>query len=278
MKDLQNYCLKNHNTFKIIVNARRFISFENTLEFVSFANNNKDIFKEKFLITGEGSNILYTGDFEGTVIHPETKSLSVISEDKDFILIKADAGIIWDDFVAETMALKAYGLENLSLIPGTIGASVVQNIGAYGAEAGDFVDSVEYLCLQDFVVKTIDKKQCKFAYRNSIFKNDLKNKIIVLSVTYKLSKKTLCNTEYADIQTYCGQDDELTHEKIRNAVIEIRNKKLPDPDSTGNAGSFFKNPIINSESFDKEITISIYKNENLNSFDKRSRRLIINDE
>ncbi len=249
MKDIQNYCLRDNNTFKISAKAKRFISFDNTSEFVDFANRNRDIFNNKFLITGEGSNILYTSDFDGTVIHPETKGFSVLSKEGDYIYIKADAGIVWDDLVAKTIEVNAYGLENLSLIPGTVGASVVQNVGAYGAEAGDFTHSVEYLCLTDFEIKTLKKEECLFAYRNSIFKNELKNKAIVLSVIYKLNKKAVCNAKYADIQRFFDESETLTPEKIRTAVIEIRNKKLPDPDLTGNAGSFFKNPIIEKQQF-----------------------------
>ncbi len=249
MIDIRKYCLKNNNTFKISVIADRYISFDDPFEFVDFAKENRNIFKRKFLLTGEGSNILYTRDFDGTVIQPKNRTISMVSQNNDYLFVKAGAGYNWDEFVDETMKLEAYGLENLSLIPGTVGASVVQNIGAYGAEAGDFVYSVEYLCLNDFTVKIISGDKCKFAYRDSIFKKELKDKAIVLNVTYKLNKIAIVNAEYADIQSFFESGEELTAQKIRNAVVEIRNKKLPDPEIIGNAGSFFKNPIIDDKLF-----------------------------
>jgi len=249
MKDIRNYCLKEHNTFKIDVLADRFISFDDSSEFIQFAQGNNALFNHKFLITGEGSNLLFTKDFNGTIIHPETKAIGVVRESSDYIYIKAEAGINWDDFVADTISRGGFGLENLSLIPGTVGASVVQNIGAYGAEAADFVDSVDYFCLSDFKVKTISKNDCDFAYRNSIFKNELKGKAIVLSVVYRLSKNAVCNTSYADIQNYFKAGEELNPSKIRKAVIDIRENKLPDHKKIGNAGSFFKNPIIEKQQF-----------------------------
>ncbi len=263
MKDIQNYCLKNNNTFKISVNASRFISYNNTSEFVDFVSRNKDIFQGKFIIVGEGSNILYTEDFNGVVIHPETKNINVLYTDDEVCRIKADAGIIWDDFVEKTIEMGAFGLENLSSIPGSVGASVVQNIGAYGSEAGDFVFSVEYLSLVDFKIYTLTKSECYFAYRNSVFKNALKNKAIVLNVVYELKRISSCNTKYADIKNYFSDDDELFPAKIRSAVIDIRNKKLPNPENIGNAGSFFKNPIIEKSQF----TVLLDKYPNLRFYE-----------
>ncbi len=251
MKDIQNYCLRDYNTFKIDVRAQRFISFDNNSEFVEFVNKHRNVFSENFLIIGQGSNLLFTEDFNGTIIHPETKSIRIINENEDSCFIQSEAGVIWDDFVSQTLGLKAYGLENLSLIPGTVGASVVQNIGAYGVEAGDFVHSVKYFCLEDFVIKTLNKEECQFAYRNSIFKNKLKQKAIVLSVDFMLTKNPDCNIDYTDIRNYFGNEKSITPELLRDAVINIRNKKLPDPDVTGNAGSFFKNPVINKQTFNQ---------------------------
>lgn len=250
MKDTSNYCLKSLNTFKIDVNADRFISFDNIDEFILFAKENQDIFKEKFIVTGEGSNLLFTCDYKGTVIHPETKTFGILQETDNHFIVQSEAGLKWDDFVEETLNLKAYGLENLSLIPGSVGASVVQNIGAYGVEVGDFVKTVKYLCLEDFVIKTISGKDCGFSYRNSIFKNELKNKAIVVAVDFKLNKKPECNTNYADIKSYLTDNVIVTPLFIRETVIKIRNKKLPDPDIIGNAGSFFKNPVIDKDQFD----------------------------
>lgn len=250
MKDIPNYCLKSLNTFKIDVNADRFISFDNLYEFLLFAKENKNIFKQKFIVTGEGSNLLFTKDFNGTVIHPETNIFGILKETDTHYIVQSEAGLKWDDFVDETLKLRAYGLENLSLIPGTVGASVVQNIGAYGVEVGDFVDKIKYICLEEFVIKTITGEDCGFSYRNSIFKNELKNKAIVVAVDFKLKKKSECNTNYADIQSYVADNVPVTPMFIRDVVIKIRNKKLPDPDIIGNAGSFFKNPVIDKLQFD----------------------------
>ena len=251
MKDFSNYCLKSLNTFKIDVNADRFISFDNLYEFILFATENKDIFKQKFIVTGEGSNLLFTCDYDGTVIHPETKRFGILQETDNHYIVQSEAGLKWDDFVEETLKLQAFGLENLSLIPGTVGASVVQNIGAYGVEVSDFVDKLKYLCLEEFVIKTISGDECQFSYRNSIFKNELKNKAIVVAVDFRLNKIPECNTNYADIKTCISDIADVTPMFIRKTVIDIRNKKLPDPDIIGNAGSFFKNPIIDKVKFDE---------------------------
>ncbi|MDD2634497.1 MAG: UDP-N-acetylmuramate dehydrogenase [Bacteroidales bacterium] len=251
MNDILNYSLKSLNTFKIDVNADRFISFDNLYEFLIFAKENKNIFKQKFIVTGEGSNLLFTKDYNGTVIHPETKVFGVLNETDTHYIVQSEAGLKWDDFVENTLKLEAYGLENLSLIPGTVGASVVQNIGAYGVEVGDFVDKVKYICLEDFVIKTITGNDCQFSYRNSIFKNELKNKAIVVAVDFKLNKIPECNTNYADIKRCISDNVDITPMFIRKAVIDIRNKKLPDPDIIGNAGSFFKNPVIDKTKFDE---------------------------
>jgi UDP-N-acetylmuramate dehydrogenase len=251
MKDIPNYCLKQHNTFKLDVKCKRYISFDNLYEFVLFGKENQQIFCDKFLVVGEGSNLLFTKDFDGTIINPQTKNFGILRETETEIIIQSEAGLKWDIIVEETLKLNAFGLENLSLIPGTVGASVVQNIGAYGVEVSDFVESVKYFCLEDFVIKTLTKEQCKFDYRNSIFKNELKNKAIVVAVDFNLKKTPACNTTYADIQKYFQSDNDITPIKLRNAVINIRNEKLPDPIVVGNAGSFFKNPVVNTTKFNQ---------------------------
>lgn len=251
MKVYENYCLKNNNTFKISVNASKYVEYSSNDEFVNFVNENHDVFKGNFLIVGEGSNLLFTKDYQGMIIHPKTNSIKIVSKDDSYIYVEADAGYDWDEFVEWTIQQNAFGLENLSLIPGTVGASVVQNVGAYGAEAGNFAHLVTYIDLNDFTVKTLSNNQCKFDYRNSIFKNKLIGKAIVLKVVYRLLKEESCNTNYTDIQNYLNGSKEVNPRIIREAVIDIRNKKLPDPDLVGNAGSFFKNPIINAEEFAK---------------------------
>lgn len=250
MKIYRNYCLKKHNTFSVDAIASIFAEYTTDDEIIEYIRTNEGKFKQvKHLIVGEGSNLLFTGDFYGMVLHPLTKYISVQSEDNDFCLIEAAAGVIWDDFVGWTSSHMAFGLENLSLIPGTVGASAVQNVGAYGVEAGDYIHSVKYIDLHSGELISLSSEQCKFSYRNSIFKNELKNNFLILSVTYKLSRKPVINTEYADLRNCFDGRSDVSPREIREAVINIRNNKLPDPEITGNAGSFFKNPVIDKPKF-----------------------------
>lgn len=249
MQIFKNCSIKKYNTFGIDVKASVLVEYDHDDEIIDFLKSNQDKIL-KLLVVGGGSNLLFQNDFDGLIIHPVGQRKEVIKEDENFIFIKASAGYVWDKFVEDTLNSKAYGLENLSLIPGTVGASVVQNIGAYGVEAKDFVDEVECLDLNSYEIKTIKKFDCKFAYRNSIFKNQLKDKVLVLNVIYKLFKQPKLNCEYTDIQKYFNGKTDVSAKDVREAVINIRNFKLPDPEQIGNAGSFFKNPIINQEKFD----------------------------
>ncbi|MCK9255639.1 MAG: UDP-N-acetylmuramate dehydrogenase [Bacteroidales bacterium] len=247
----RNCSIKQYNTFGIDVKASVLIEYEHDEEIIRFIVSHQDKCRQvKHLILGEGSNLLFRDDFYGLIIHPVGKKLDLVNEDENYIYIKASAGYIWDDFVEDTLNSKAFGLENLSLIPGTVGASAVQNIGAYGSEAKDFIFELEYLDLDSHEIKILKNSECKFAYRTSIFKNDLKNKALILNVTFKLLKFPNINCDYADIQKYFNNKTNITAKDIREAVINIRNIKLPDPKKFGNAGSFFKNPIINQEKFE----------------------------
>jgi UDP-N-acetylmuramate dehydrogenase len=250
MNIYKNYCLKENNTFKVNVNADTFIEYDSDAEILLYFNDNKEIFSSNLMVLGEGSNILFTDNFTGTIIHPKTKEINILKEFNDKIFVKASAGVIWDDFVEWTIKNKAYGLENLSLIPGTVGAAAVQNIGAYGSEVGNFIDSVTYFDLKDKRVVTISGKECEFGYRCSIFKTELKNRILILSANFCLNKFPVLNTDYADIKNFFGTKTDINALELRNAVIQIRNNKLPDPKIIGNAGSFFKNPVVNREIFD----------------------------
>jgi len=212
--------------------------------------SNEKLLEDKFLVLGEGSNILFTDNFKGTIFHPATKKIEVEQELDNNVIVRVSAGLIWDDFVAWTINNNYYGLENLSLIPGTVGAAAVQNIGAYGSEAGNFIDSVTYYDLRDKSVVTLSCKECEFGYRCSIFKTALKNRIIIMSVKFCLNKFPALNTDYADIKNFFGTKTDINPLELRNAVIQIRNNKLPDPKIIGNAGSFFKNPVVNKVKFD----------------------------
>lgn len=251
MKVLYNYNLIKHNTLGLNASAYRFIEYYNDNEIIEYIEKEPEIFKADFFIIGKGSNLLFSNDYSGTIIHPATENINIISQDEDCFYIEASAGVTFCNFIEWTINNKAFGLENLSNIPGTVGASAVQNIGAYGAEAAEYIDMVKYYDLVDNKIKTIKNIDCKFGYRNSIFKNELKNKTIILSVTFKLFKNFNPNLSYVDVKNYFENDSrkEITAMSIREAVISIRNQKLPDPDKVGNAGSFFKNPVITKSDF-----------------------------
>ncbi|MCK5822551.1 MAG: UDP-N-acetylmuramate dehydrogenase [Bacteroidales bacterium] len=242
-KLFENYSLKNHNTFGIDVNARYYYEFSATEEIVFFLRENP-VSKIKKIILGLGSNIVFTKDFDGIVIHPKVRGLQVVEETTEHVLLKIGAGEIWDNFVNYCCKKNYGGAENLSLIPGMIGASPVQNIGAYGVEAKDIIEEVEAVNIETQEIKKFRNQDCKFEYRNSIFKNELKGKYIVTYVTYKLSKKPVLNICYGKIKDELKKFNKKDISTVREAIINIRNRKLPDPEKIGNAGSFFKNPII----------------------------------
>lgn len=247
-----NINLKPYNTFGLSAKISTFILFNNAEELrVVFSEMKND---EKWFILGGGSNILITKDFKGTFLKSTADNISEIKQDERYVWIKADAGVDWDYFVEKTINMNLYGLENLSYIPGSVGASPVQNIGAYGAEAKDTIYSVEYFDTKTQSVETIYANKCDFGYRDSIFKRDLKGRAIVLSVTYKLSKIFTPNLTYSHLAEYFNQQSEITAKSVRDFVINIRRLKLPDPKEIGNGGSFFKNPVITKEHF-KELSL-----------------------
>lgn len=247
----KNISLKEYNTFHVEASAKYFCEVNDLIELESlFAD---DRFRdEKKLILGGGSNILFTKDFNGIVIKNNIGGIEVISEDQESILIKVGAGNDWDEFVEYTVSSGFNGLENLSLIPGTVGASPIQNIGAYGVEVKDVIETVNGFDLEDFKEKTFTNSECRFDYRDSIFKSELKNKFMVTSVVFNLSKDGKVKSNYEAIKNYISEKNirEITPSEIRKAVIEIRKSKLPDPQEIGNAGSFFRNPVITKEKFE----------------------------
>jgi len=245
-----NYSLKKHNTFGIDVKTKYFFNFQTVKELQSFIKEKK-YSKLPIIIIGEGSNLLFTKNFEGVVIYPQIKGIEIISQTEDYYFVKAGAGIIWDNFVKHCVENNWQGAENLSLIPGTVGATPVQNIGAYGVEAKDIIHSVEYVSLKNGEVYEIEQKDCKFEYRDSIFKNSLKNKTVVTNVIFKLNKKHQFNIDYKGITDELKQFKQINIQNIREAIIKVRNSKLPDVSKIGNAGSFFKNPIIDKNLLEK---------------------------
>jgi UDP-N-acetylmuramate dehydrogenase len=198
----------------------------------------------KKLITGSGSNLLFGGDFQGLIIHPDMKDIRIFREDKKYVYLRVGAGVEWDSLVEYATDRGWGGLENLSLIPGCVGASPVQNIGAYGAEAKDTIESVEFLELEGGEKRILQASECDFGYRDSIFKKELKGKVVITYVTFRLTKVPVVNIDYADVMAALSALPSPSVGDVRKAVIDIRKSKLPDPEVVGNAGSFFKNPVV----------------------------------
>lgn len=249
MQVQHNISLKPYNTFGIDVQAKQFVSVENTDDLKTIFSSEK--FPNKFIIGG-GSNMLLTKDIDALVIHLNLKGKTIVSENDNHVFIKAEAGENWHDFVLWTLDQNYGGLENMSLIPGNVGTSPIQNIGAYGVELKDVFESCEVLNLDTLTIKTLTNKDCQFGYRNSIFKNEAKGKYIILNVTFKLTKKNHnLQTNYGAIisQLETMNVTNPTIQDVSKAVIAIRQSKLPDPKEIGNSGSFFKNPIISTEQF-----------------------------
>ena len=241
---IQNVQLKEYNTFGISVEAGSFLSVQSAEDLVSFFSQNPAYLKEDRLILGGGSNLLFTEDFDGLIIHPEIKGINILNESAETVELGVGAGEVWDDFVDYCVENGWGGVENLSLIPGKVGAVPIQNIGAYGVEADSSILQVNILDLNTFELKCLTNKECKFGYRKSIFKNEFKNRYLVTSVVFRLLKVPAFNLSYGVLKTELANSDEINLKTVRQAVISIRNSKLPDPKEIGNAGSFFKNPIV----------------------------------
>jgi UDP-N-acetylmuramate dehydrogenase len=253
MQIYAGYSLKRLNTFGLNVVADYYVKFVEEAQIIEFLEARLKHFS-KHMILGGGSNVLFTNNFPGLVIHMANKGISLVDESDHSVVVKAAAGEIWDDLVAFCTTRNWGGLENLSLIPGTVGAAPIQNIGAYGVEQKDcFYELTAYDKFNNKIV-TITNAECKFLYRESIFKNREKGRYIILSVSYKLSKKPSLHLEYGGILQelrLIGMEGDFSIGDVRNAVINIRKRKLPDPEVIGNAGSFFKNPSVEASAFVK---------------------------
>lgn len=251
MNIFENYPLRPLNTFHIEATARYFAS-------ASAVDDAREILSsERFkslprLILGGGSNILFTRDFNGIVIKNELKGIGLVHEDADHYYVKAGAGENWHLFVMHCIDHGYAGVENLSLIPGNVGAGPMQNIGAYGVELKDVFHELEALNIQTLDVETFSNAECRFGYRESIFKREAKDRYIITSVTFRLNKKPVFNTSYGAIEKELEAMNvqELSIRAISQAVINIRSSKLPDPAKIGNAGSFFKNPVVSVEKYE----------------------------
>jgi UDP-N-acetylmuramate dehydrogenase len=240
----ENYSLKQHNTFGIEARAKYFFEFTDVEDLSVFLNSNETIKDEKIIIIGEGSNILYLNDFDGLVIHPNLPGIQIIKEDRQNIWIEVGAGEVWDEFVQYSVDYQLGGIENLSLIPGSVGAAPVQNIGAYGQEVGNIVEKVKGFDLKTNMPVEFSAEQCEFGYRSSIFKSKLKNSFIITSVVFRLEKFPEFVLNYGQVEEKVKEKGEVNLHTIREAIIKIRQSKLPDVKELGNAGSFFKNPEV----------------------------------
>lgn len=241
---IENAPLKQFNTFGIEANAKYLCLYHKPDDLKYFIEKGPLDRDEQMIILGGGSNTLFTGDFNGVVIHPVNNYIEIIDENNEYCLVKAGAGTNWDELVAWAVDRGLGGIENLSDIPGSIGAVPVQNIGAYGVEAKDTIHHVHLVSFDNASEKTISNKDCNFGYRTSAFKNKFKNRYLVDSVTFKLSKKPVFVTHYGSIAEELAKLGEVTLKNLREIIIRTRKSKLPNPDEIGNAGSFFKNPVI----------------------------------
>ena len=250
MDILIDYSLQKLNTFGLNVTAKYFIQLNSVEQIVELIKS-KIFQEEEHLIIGDGSNLLFTKDFNGLVIKVAIGGIHVVKEDKTSFFVKAGAGVEWHNLVNSCVRANFGGIENLSLIPGTVGAAPIQNIGAYGVELKDTMEALEAIELQTGKKRYFLNRECNFGYRDSIFKNELKDKFIITNVVFRLSKLPILNTQYGKIQEVLNTLDkkELTIQDVSNAIIKIREEKLPDPKKIGNAGSFFKNPVIPVELF-----------------------------
>lgn len=251
MEFQQNVSLQLYNTFGIDVSADHFVEVSSLEELRELIKN--EMFKQPRLILGGGSNILFTKNFEGLAVKLSLKGITVVSENEDEVALKIGAGEVWHDLVLYCIDNGWAGIENMSLIPGTVGAAPMQNIGAYGVEIKDVFENLEAINLKTGKLEVFNAEACDFGYRWSVFKGELKDQFIITSVTLRLNKKPTFKTDYGDIKNTLKEMgvSKPTIKTISDAVISIRKRKLPDPKEIGNAGSFFKNPEIPQEQFDE---------------------------
>lgn len=242
--------LKAFNTFGIDVSANFFTEVSNE-DHVRAVIESNEFKSNENLILGGGSNVLFTKNFDGIVIKNNLQGIEVIEESDDHVLVKVGGGVIWHEFVLHSINQGWNGIENLSLIPGNVGASPMQNIGAYGVEIKDIFEELEAINIHTGEIDYFNNEACEFGYRESVFKRKLKGQYLISRVTYRLSKKGHFNTSYGaiDQQLEAMNVTNLTSKSISEAVVAIRQSKLPDPKEIGNSGSFFKNPVVTNKAF-----------------------------
>ncbi|MCH5328927.1 MAG: UDP-N-acetylmuramate dehydrogenase [Coprobacter sp.] len=246
----ENYSLQAHHTFHLPVSARWYVEYGSTEELKNLLQT--DLVKQHPLLhIGGGSNLLFTKDYEGVVLHSAIRHIEILEEDEDSVQLSVGAGVVWDDFVSHCVENNWGGVENLSLIPGEAGASAVQNIGAYGVEVKDVIERVNVVEVSTGQEYQFTRAECRYGYRESIFKKEWKGRFIVTSVVYRVQKNPVFNLTYGHLEEALSGYGEITLKNIRETVIAMRNSKLPDPDKTGSAGSFFMNPVIARSQYDR---------------------------
>lgn len=254
---LEDYPLITHNTFGVDVHTKYFFEFTELEDLDVFLKSNQTWKEEEILILGEGSNVLFLNNFDGLIIHPNIPGVQIVNEDRQHVWVEVGAGENWDEFVMYCVDCQFGGVENLAFIPGNVGAAPVQNIGAYGQELSSVVEAVKGYDLNAQEYVEYSKASCQFSYRDSIFKNKLKNRFIILSVIFKLDKYPEFQLDYNKLEEKVAEHGEVNLQNIKKAVVDIRSSKLPDVNDIGSAGSFFKNPIV-----DKELAEKIDKDHN----------------
>lgn len=242
----ENILLAPYLSFGTDGRAKRLVEWHTVEELLHYLHSEegKEHLAGRWTILGEGCNTLFTEDFDGTIIRSAAKGIEVLEESASHLIIRAMAGEVWDDVVAWSTQRGLWGMENLSAIPSSVGASAVQNIGAYGTEAKDVIEWVEYVDLTTLSECRIPASECRFGYRESIFKGDLAGRVIITAVVYRLERSATPRLDYGTLRPEVEKAGDYSPEGIRRAVIAIRESKLPDPKKIGNAGSFFKNPIL----------------------------------
>jgi UDP-N-acetylmuramate dehydrogenase len=244
IRSYTDYPLRKHHTFGTEASAKYYFEFTETEDLQRFLAANKEWHNWPLLILGEGSNLLFVNDFAGLVVYPNIPGITIAHEDRNNIWLEVGAGVGWDDLVEYAVFNRWGGIENLSLIPGKVGAAAVQNIGAYGMEIQSQIESVTGFDLETQTEYTLDVADCQYAYRDSIFKNQMKDRFIITSVSFRLDKFPEFILNYGDLKTEAEKLGAVNLRNIRKAVVGIRESKLPDPKAIGNAGSFFKNPVV----------------------------------
>lgn len=247
----ENYDLKSHNTFGVEARTRYFFEFTEPEDLETFVQSNESWKDLQMFVLGGGSNVLFQKNFEGLILHPNIPGIFKVKEDRRNIWFEVGAGEVWDDFVKYCVEFGVGGVENLSLIPGLVGAAPVQNIGAYGQEVSNVIERVKGYDLQQKMPVEFPADSCEFGYRDSLFKRELKNRFIITSVVFRLEKFPEFNLKYGQVEEKVNELGEVNLKNIRQAIIDIRSSKLPDVTEVGNAGSFFKNPVVKTEAAEK---------------------------